>query len=73
MGLIYASSNRFFFEPIQKRQLIQSQIARITLFTFEFQFLFDLRNDESYLTLKGTVIRIVKPGRRDHFNSNNKY
>ena len=48
MGLIYASSNRFFFEPIQKRQLIQSQIARITLFTFEFQFLFDLRNDESY-------------------------
>ena len=39
----------FFLEPIQKRQLIQSQIARITLFTLEFQFLLDLRNDESYL------------------------
>ena len=47
-----------FLEPIQKRQLIQSQVAKITLFTLEFQILFDIRNDESYLTLKGTVMRI---------------
>ena len=36
-----------FLEPIQKKQLIQSQVARITLFTLEIQFLFDIRNDES--------------------------
>ena len=54
-----------FLEPIQKRQLIPSQVARITLSTLEFQVVFDIRNDESYLTLKGTVMRY-------HFiNSNN--
>ena len=59
-----------FLEPIQKTQLIQSQVARITLFTLEIQFLFDMCNDESYLSLKGTVIRIDKLNRHDHFDSN---
>ena len=40
---------------------------------FEFQFLFDMRNNESYLTLKGTVMRIEKLDRYFHFNSNNKF
>ena len=57
-------------EPIQKRQLIQSQVARIKLSTAEFQFLFDIRNNESYLTLKGTVMRTEKLDRRDDFTSN---
>ena len=43
------------------------------LFIFEFQYLFDIRNDEIYPTLKGTVMRIEKVNRRDHFNSNNKH
>ena len=60
-----------FLEPIQKTQLIQSQVARITLFTLEIQFLFVIHNDESYLTLKGTVMRIDKLNRHDHFNSDN--
>ena len=59
-------------EPIQKRQLIQSQVARIKLSTPEFQFLFDIRNNESYLTLKGTVMRTEKLDRRDDFTSNIK-
>ena len=45
------ASRDSFLEPIQKTQLIQSQVARITLFTLEIQFLFDICNDESYLTL----------------------
>ena len=65
------ASRDSFLEPIQKTQLIQSQVARITLFTLEIQFLFDIRNDESYLTFKGTVMRIDKLNRHDHFNSNN--
>ena len=63
------ASRDSFLEPIQKTQLIQSQVARITLFTLKIQFLFDIRNDESYLTLKGTVIRIGKLNRHGHFNS----
>ena len=65
------TSRDSFLEPIQKTQLIQSQVARITLFTLEIQFLFDIRNDESYLTLKVTVMRIDKLNRHDHFNSDN--
>ena len=61
----------FFLEPIQKTQLFQPQGARITLFTLEIQFLFDIRNGESYLTLKVTVMRTGKLNRYDHFNSNN--
>ena len=56
-------------EPIRKRQLIQSEDARITLFTLKFQFIFDTHNDESYLTLKGIVMRIDKLNRRDHLNN----
>ena len=44
-----------FLESIKKRQVIQSQVARITLFTLEFQFHFSVHNDERYLTLEGTV------------------
>ena len=58
-------------ESIKKRQVIQSQVARITLFTLEFQFLFSVNNDERYLTLAGTVMRIEKLNRPGHFNSNN--
>ena len=58
----------FLLEPIQKKQLIQSQVGRIKLFTLEFQFLFDTRNDENYLTLKGTIMRIEKLNRRYHVN-----
>ena len=65
------ASRDSFLEPIQKTQLIQSQVARITLFTLEIQFLFDIHNDESYLTLKGTVMRIDKLNRHNHFNSDN--
>ena len=36
-------------ELLHERQLIQSQFARITLFTLKFQFLFDIPNDNSYL------------------------
>ena len=60
------ASRDSFLEPIQKTQLIQSQVARIK---FKIQFLFDIRNNESYLTLKGTVIKIGKLNRHDHFNS----
>ena len=63
------ASRDSFLEPIQKTQMIQSQVAKITLFTLKIQFRFDIRNDESYLTLKGTVIRIGKLNRHDHFNS----
>ena len=65
------ASRDSFLEPIQKTQLIQSQVARITLFTLEIQFLFDIRNNESYLTLKGTVMRIDNLNKHDHFKSNN--
>ena len=65
------TSRDSFLEPIQKTKLIQSQVARITLFTLEIQFLFDIRNNESYLTLKVTVMRIDKLNRHDHFNSDN--
>lgn len=41
-----------FYEPVHKRQLIQSQIARILLFTLKLQFVFDIPNDESYFKLK---------------------
>ena len=58
----------FLLEPIQKKQLIQSQVGRIKLFTLEFQFLFDTHNDENYLTLKGTIMRIEKLNRRYHVN-----
>ena len=54
--VLYASSKRFVFTTISKNTTIQSQIARITLFTLRFQFLFDIRNDESYFTYKGTVL-----------------
>ena len=47
---------KFVFGINSRKQLIQFQVTRITLFTLEFQFLFDIRNDESYLTLKGTVM-----------------
>ena len=57
-------------EPVQDKQLSQSQVARITLFILEFQF-FDIRNDESYLTLKDTIMLIEKLNRRYHFNSDN--
>ena len=60
-----------FLESIKKRQVIQSQVARITLFTLKFQFLFSVHNDERYLTLKGTAMRNEKLNRPDHFNSNN--
>ena len=50
------NSMKFVFGINSRKQLIQFQVARITLFTPEFQFLFDIRNDESYLTLKGTVM-----------------
>lgn len=50
------NSKKFVFGINSRKQLIQFQVARITLFTLEFQFLFDIRNDESYLTLKGTVM-----------------
>ena len=36
-----------FLEPIRKTQLIQFEVARITLFTLEIQFLFYILNDES--------------------------
>ena len=39
-----------FYEPVHKRQLIQSQIARIL--TLKLQFVFDIPNDESYFKLK---------------------
>ena len=65
------ASRDSFLEPIQKTQLIQSQVARITLLTLEIQFLFDVRNDESYFTLKVTVMRIDKLNRHDHFNTDN--
>ena len=57
-------------EPVQDKQLGQSQVARITLFILEFQF-FDIRNDKSYLTLKGTIMLIEKLNKRYHFNSDN--
>ena len=50
------NSKKFAFGINSRKQLIQFQVTRITLFTLEFQFLFDIRNDESYLTLKGTVM-----------------
>ena len=62
------ASRDLFLELIRKTQLIHSQVSRITLFTLEIQFLFNIRNDESYLTLKGTVMRIDKLNRHDHFN-----
>ena len=65
------ASRDSFLESIQKTHLIQSQVARITLLTLEIQFFFDIRNDESYCTLKVTVMRIDKLNRHDHFNSNN--
>ena len=68
-GSYMLASRDSFLEPIQKTQMIQSQVAKITLFTLKIQFRFDIRNDESYLTLKGTVIRIGKLNRHDHFNS----
>ena len=48
------ASRDSFLESIQKTHLIQSQVARITLLTLEIQFFFDIRNDESYCTLKGS-------------------
>ena len=65
------ASRDSFLEPITKTQLIQFQVARITLFTLEIQFLFDIRNDKSYLTFEDTIMRIGKLNRHDHFNSNN--
>ena len=59
-------------KSIQKRQLIQSQVARTTFFRFEFGFLFDMHNDESYPPLIGTSMRTEKLNRRDQCNSNNK-
>ena len=59
-------------KSIRKRQLIQSQVARTTFFIFEFRFFFDMRNDESYLPLKGTGMQIEKLNRRNQCNSNNK-
>ena len=70
--VLYASSKRFVFTTISKNTTIQSQIARITLFTLRFQFLFDVRNDESYFNFTGTVLWIEKVGRRNYFNSNIK-
>ena len=67
------ASRDSFLEPIQNTQLIQSQVSRITLFTLEIQFLFDTRNDESYLTLKDTVIINDKLTRHDHFNPDNTF
>ena len=60
-----------FFESINKRQVIQSQVASITLFTLEFQFFFSVHNDERYLSIESTVMRNEKLNRPDHFNSNN--
>ena len=60
-----------FLESINKRQVIQSQVASITLFTLEFQFLFSVHNDERYLSIESTVMRNEKLNRPDHFNSNN--
>ena len=60
-----------FLESVNKRQVIQSQVASITLFTLEFQFLFSVHNDERYLSIESTVMRNEKLNRPDHFNSNN--
>ena len=57
------ASKDSFLESIQKTQLIQFQVARMTLFTLEIQFLFDIHNNESYLMLKGTVMIIDKLNR----------
>ena len=62
--VLYASSKRFVFGTNLKKTM--------DLFTFKFQYLSDIRNDESYPTFKGTVTRIEKVNRHDHFNSNNK-
>ena len=50
-GSYMLAPRNLLLKPIQKRQLIQSQVPRISLFTLEFQFLFDIHNDDSYLTL----------------------
>ena len=70
-GSYMVAPRDLFLEPIQKKRLIQSQVARIKFFTLEFQFLFDIRNDESYLTLYVAIMRIEKLNRRYYFNSNN--
>ena len=62
--VLYDSPKRFVFGTKLKKTT--------NSFKFEFKFLFDIRNDDSYPTLKGTVMRIEKQNRRDHFNSNNK-
>ena len=35
---------------------IQSQFSTVSLFTLKFQFLFDIYNNESYPTLKDTLM-----------------
>ena len=66
------NSKKFVFGINSRKQLIQFQVTRITLFTLEFQFLFDIRNDESYLTLKGTVMWIEKLNTRNHRHKKRK-
>ena len=52
--------------------MCQSQVARITLFTVEFQFFLYISKNERYLILKGKDMPIGKLDRRDHFNSKYK-
>ena len=70
--IFYVCSKRFAFGSIQKRHMCQSQVARITLFTVEFQFFLYISKNERYLILKGKDMPIGKLDRRDHFNSKYK-
>ena len=49
---LLASTRNSFLEPVHKRPLIQSQVARIILFTRNFQFIFNIPNHDNYLNLK---------------------
>ena len=62
--VLYDSSKRFAFGTKLKKTT--------NSFKFEFKILFDIRNDDSYPTLKRTVIQIEKQNRCDHFHSYNK-
>ena len=71
-GFYMLAPRNLYLEPVQKIQLIQSQSCKNYIIYTRISISFAKRNDDSYITLNGTVIRFEKLARRDHFNSSNK-